>query len=983
MDTLQEVVTLAVEKMQEKRAELERLRTQHIELQIELGKLDVLEQAKLNKLRAVLRDKVICIRKLEPSFLKGVDDFLPFADQIRKRDKEIETGMGKMYLFIKTTPLQTMKTLVFDSKKIVFQMEKDREKKEYDNPFDYIYMETDDPKTPGKKNFDLYVKSLLADVEKHNDYAGIAFGPSGTGKTTMIERVVQHLLLTFKARVAVMQVYPRENIRIHANKVIPPTAGADESIQTGTGPLYESFQLCTVGPNDLTHVYLNDVEMINSIGTQMLEHGRAVYCILEGVRYLKCTSAEEGLTFDEDAFKEFIRNEEPYSALEEFDRALEMQVLTPVKAKINLYNNALLTLRTLLKKRLYVEREYFKGPRTQEQTDDFVLSGGFIPLHWFRYLDVSYSYDILFFKDLVKLQGLKSMYEAIYLEENPTLVKKEENYMFRYFRFSSKEVEDLYFPVEEPVIDGGDYRRQWERKHIQSLDDDKLQFVYLKQHVMEAPQKKKLLPYLAAVKGIAAQVKQARSKLYDPKTEPFRLSKQPYPKDTLPSTFIADVKKFSFQRSTPQNQTSSRCATFYLLEFNTPDGVAKRVRFIDLPGNEDQVMGCIAKEDDHLLCTETLGIRSLLTFVQNFMMVKRLNVEAGAIQSAFFPSTILQKLFNPLLDPNCKVGFLCFAANYAASPNYTPNTFMTLNYVSALIHSSFSCVEGENLKLAKELATKNEIQRLEYEKETSKLYSKPELEVAVKPSGTIADLKVTFKLFEKIPFLIGNNLVKRPERVLCTIHYTMTTLARRFVPQKRIVYRCQFAGTLEFQSKNAYRFVNISTAISFKATHEFDASTKELVPYIPRAERFSVSTLGLASKLLYPVKEKELYDIGLVYRYKGEIIENKNNREIKFDGYKKPVHLPFDFREGDFIVQSFVNEDYFYSFKPTFFDIDFYFYNGRESCGTIVIMAKNGTNFEVPDGEYFNIKTEPYASAAWSDPATETTIFSYFRTTKV
>jgi hypothetical protein len=925
METLQETIDRAVEKMRERKAELERLRKIHTALQIELGQLDVIEKAKLDALRLELQAKVICIRKLEPTFLQGEHDFLPFADRIKKREKEIETGMGKMHLFVKTTPTPTRRTLQIQGETIVFR--KDHEIKKYENPFDYVYGEIDDPKTLGENNFRLYVRNLLADIETHNDYAGIAFGPSGTGKTTMIERVIQYLIRTFNVTIRVMQVYPRENIRIRKDNDIPPTEGANESIRRETGPRYERFDMCAVGPNDLTHVYLNDVEMINSIGNQMLEHGRAVYRILEGVHYLKCTFTDEGLTFDEDAFKAYIRKEEPYSTARGFDEMIETQVLSPVTAKINLYNNALLTLKTLLKKRLYVEREYYRGTRNQDQTDEFVLSGGFIPLHWFQYLMGSYKYDILVFRDLEKLRSLTSTYESIYLDENATLSAKEKDYMFHYFYLLTIEVEDLsYFP--KGTTENGRHMR----------------------------------PYIDAVKRIAAQVKQSKSKLYDPKTEPFRLTNQPYG-DELKPTFIADVKKFSFQRSTPQNQTSSRCATFYLLQFKNEDtGVDKRVTFIDLPGNEDQVMGCTAKEDDHLLCTETLGIRSLLTFVQNFMMVKRLNVEASAIQPLFFPSSILETLFRPLLNPNCKVGFLCFAANYAASPNYTPNTFITLNYVSALMKSSFSCVEGENLKLAKELEEKNEAQRKAYEEETERLYSsKPELEVAVKPSGIVADLDVTFTLSEKIPLLIGPNLLQAAQKVVCTIKYSMNPRnIFYFRKSERIIYTCQFAGYFDFQSVNAYRFINISSSIAFTATEVWNVETNEMRPFRKnKGDVFGTgSFLGSMSVFARPYQTRVIYTC--FDEPSGAYLRNTDGEIIKFQAHKQNISLPMNPLVGERDLKYKLPEKQFVPFKPTFFKIDYFFFFEHGNHGTIIITPKNGINFNVPEGEFFEFKTEPF-----------------------
>lgn len=971
MESLQETIDRAVEKMRERKAELERLRRQHTALQIELGELDAIEKEKLEALRRELEDKVICIRKLEPTFLQGVDNFLPFADHIKKREKEIETGMGKMHFFVKTTPTPTRQTLHIEGKNIIFR--KDHEKKIYENPFDYVYDEIDDPKTPGEKNFTLYVKNLLADIETHNDYAGIAFGPSGTGKTTMIERVIRYLIGTFHLQIGVHQVYPRENIRIRADNEILPTEGAKESIRRGTGPRYERFEMCAVGPNDLTHVYLNDVEMINSIGNQMLEHGRAVYRILQGVNYFKCTSVDEGLTFDEDDFKAYIREEEPYSTAAGFDKMLETQVLTPVIAKINLYNNALLTLKTLLKKRLYVEREYYRGTQDQGQTDDFVLSGGFIPLHWFRYLMGSYEYDITFFDDLEKLRTLTTTYESIYLDQNPSLSIEGIDYMFRYFRFSTEEVEDLYYFPEEPADIGrqkGEIRREQERRYINSLDrsthgtiPERAEKTFrTSEQDIEMYRKGKMRPYIEAVKRIAAQVNQAKSKLYDPKTEPFRLTNQPYGK-TLKSTFIADVKKFSFQRSTPQNQTSSRCATFYLLQFKNDAGVDKRVTFIDLPGNEDQVMGCTAKEDDHLLCTETLGIRSLLTFVQNFMMVKRLNVEASEIQSVFFRSSILENLFRPLLNPNCKVGFLCFAANYAASPNYTPNTFITLNYVSALMKSSFSCVEGENLRLAKELEEKNEAQRNAYEEETKRLFSsKPELEVAVKPSGIVAEMNdVSFTLSEKIPLLIGPNLLSAAQKVVCTIKYSMTPPDNKlFRKSERIIYTCQFAGYFDFQSVNAYRFTNISMSIAFTATEVWNVETHETRSF----RKENGDEFGTGYVFGYIPAYARSYKTRVIYtcyeKKDGLYFKNNYGKRIRFKAPKKNISLPLNYLDGESDPDFNIGESNFIPFKPTFFKIDYFFPLYHNNRGTIIITPTNGINFNVPEGEFFEIKMEPF-----------------------
>jgi hypothetical protein len=261
----------------------------------------------------------------------------------------------------------------------------------------------------------------------------------------------------------------------------------------------------------------------------------------------------------------------------------------------------------------------------------------------------------------------------------------------------------------------------------------------------------------------------------------------------------------------------------------------KTMTLIDLPGNEDQNSVCQSENDNTVLCTETLGIRELLNYVRTLMMVKRLNVAPENLGINYLSETF-REVFEPLMDPMCKVGFLCFSANYAASPNYTPNTLATLNYMSGLATASFSCKKGVNEEVAQRLLAKYDAQRKDDEAEMLKLFppqATPRVPVhtlAAFDSIDVSDFKIP-----KLPLLpppfsgsVNESGIEKGTQVEFQLKYTLKDpKIDRLYRDERFLYIFKCKGILDIYASNAYRFTDVSDASFVRHKYTVDVHSKQ------------------------------------------------------------------------------------------------------------------------------------------------------------
>jgi hypothetical protein len=914
MDELTETVALAVDKMRRMRKRLEDLRQENGALLDEVAKLDLVERARQEEINKRLRPIVDCIRIAQSNYLEGITNFVSHEKDILALREFIETGMGDMHLFLKKSLYSPPVKLDVKGKEIHFAPVA----KPFPNPFTHVYDGLDEKESPGQKNFDLYIRNFKKDLEKHKSYAAIAYGPSGTGKTTMIQRIVKHLFDTHKPSIEVYQLYVRSPIMARMSKDIPFTQGATSEERLADRRVHERFDLCTVGKGDIVKVILNDVEMIQSVGAQMYKLGNNLYYMVLRMIVKKFVSntlanlpvfiesKQNKLFLNEMAVEEMF-DDQKFRRLEGFYETIQDKWIKPLSDMVDLVNNARSTLQKLVAERFQKEAEFFAKTRpTQEEIMYFVESGGFIPLHWMQYMDPNYHDGIQFFSTDILALNLKHI--TIYLVQPSE--EEFEKYAVQYLNFTlpRKVIEDSQLPPSPE-----------NEKRI--ADANTILHTYRSSDTLDR--------YMKAVRAL--QVKFTHHLPYNPETQVFQLGKkQEY---VASERFIDDVQRFSFQRSTPQNQQSSRCATVYTLVIDK-----KTVTFIDLPGNEDQVMGCESTKDDNVLCNETLGIRSLLKYVRDLMMVKRLNVDPKSVELDY-PSKAFHQFFEPLMRVDCKVGLLCFAANYEASPNYNTNTMTTLQYMTGLKEAKFSCVDGGNQEIARKLLAGYKDQSEEEKRLLVELAPKKEDEspkVQLHQQVTDTNLSIPEIIY------VGVSSIPPKQRVIFTLDYTLrNTVNTKSILGENVflVYRLEIECNLVHYNEkslvvlgsirnNKVNFDLIGALNLSKKTREFRAlNSDELVQLI----RSNVSRH----------QDYKLYHPDRYSRY----------ARIKVDSIKQEFDLGDEqHRKIPYNVQGF------YPIKPPTVSIEM----SPLEFTCIFITPIDGVSFKPMDNLYTSMKVQTY-----------------------
>ena len=285
MDRLSRTVEKAVAKMKEKKNELRRLHEVNVRLNAEFAKADAVYAKKMRDLQIKLTPWVDCIRQTEHTFLRDIDpsEYYRKEAEIEKKLLQLQSGLSNMYLFVRAKGgVEPMLHVSEDGSKIIFR------EMSLNNPFDEVFQGVDRIETPGLQNFKRFEPKLIKDIQENEKLFLSFYGPSGTGKTTMMRQVflcvweelvkkvrvdIEHFICNSKVKV--QQLY----VRSHLANPIPLTAGSDMREGTATG-LHELFNLKKVGEDDVVKVYLNNVQMIHSVGCELYKHSRKLYRLL-------------------------------------------------------------------------------------------------------------------------------------------------------------------------------------------------------------------------------------------------------------------------------------------------------------------------------------------------------------------------------------------------------------------------------------------------------------------------------------------------------------------------------------------------------------------------------------------------------------------------------------------------------------------------------------------------------------------------------
>ena len=725
MERLSQTVQKAVAKMKEKKEELRQLQKEHVRLKEEYGKVNAEYVKKMKDLQIKLTSWVDCIRQTEPTFLDRLDPYMYYTEEanIKKKLLQLESGLSNMYLFVRAKDgVEPMLRVSEDGSKIIF------EDMTPNNPFDDVYQGVDRIETPWLENFLAFKPKLIQDIHENKKLFLSFYGPSGTGKTTMMRQVFRCVwdelhnkrfadnTYACNTQVKVQQLY----VRSRMFKSIPDTAGSDMSEVTETG-LHELFNLKKVGETDVVKVYLNNVQMIHSVGCELYKHSRKLYRLLqylipsnidevlihEGNNYvLNKDEIIKALAIDHKIIKERAQLRENVDTWTDY-------VIAPLQEIIQLCNSTRAKLHRLVTERIVIEKDYYDRP-----TDEyFIKTGGFIPLFWIPYANPEEVERISSFRDLKECNTPHENYVHIYLQNESDI--GHDVYM-RYLIH----IRTLF---NEHVL----YLEHWHNPDFE-------------------------VQYYEKIKSICVAVQ--KNPTYDVANQVFKLvgdSRQlSYPSNKTAKDMQDDIHSFSFQRSTPQNQDSSRCATIYTFEYDCysyadPNEKKKEtITLVDLPGNEDQIVGCNTEGEDNILCMETRGIRELLRFIRHMMKIKRLKIPVEVP----YPSSIFKQVFQPMMDSECKVGLLCFAANYDSSPNYPVNMRATLDFVETLTSGEFSCDKMVQKRIVEDMVLEEEAY-LKKERELAEKIPKKEVADKVGEAGAVNDDEDVSDLVSILPLI--------------------------------------------------------------------------------------------------------------------------------------------------------------------------------------------------------------------------------------
>ena len=701
IDELKGPLHRLLKMFQGKKEELAKFRADIAKQERIIGALDKTIKDFIYRRRRAIWNKVLCIRQ------SGHSERLPAGlsiENVLEHERKVQDlyeslaidGLGKMFLFLRTKAGETNAiNFTAEPKKTITLQTPNREKLlEILNPFRQVFKGTDRVgQPPGSANFEQFQEHITADLSKGNGYY-IAYGPSGAGKSTLSMLMLEHLLHT-----------NRGNCTIKCEMLYPTMKAQKLS--------FEKFDWKNPGKEDVTKIFLSEIELIQKVGVSLHQYSRDLYRIVFAhMGFRECNdkvelvdACVEVVNFEYVLNEEFFTSEfsvKKYDELPEhlkrkdvdsFAEALHFKprvntyradIIAHVKQYIDLCNSTRNDLRRRVSERLNYEMTL----PFSDKDSPFFQTGGFIPYFWLMYgTENPVCFNLSFFRDLNQCNYPVYVYDDFYLRRRTGVETYKEAVKLAinpYLGDGSTQKPKLnyaYNMAKWPFLEGSD---------VVAFANKQYRFRYI--------------DLTAAREQIVIPIGTVAGKVIDSENDKFVFDHDPknvYNKPVAVGSNITELlqlaKKCSFQRSTPQNQSSSRCATKYEIVI----GGVKTIVIIDLPGNEEQINDC-GDSNNSQRCVETKGIYQLLRLVRLFIALKRYGLPLDdclrLLHEHGVPHSLLQ-FFEGMFRVNTSVGFLCFAAEYNSSPNYLVNTEITLKYVSGLFEATLECDSNPEKRL--------------------------------------------------------------------------------------------------------------------------------------------------------------------------------------------------------------------------------------------------------------------------------------------
>lgn len=693
IENLKGPLHLLLKMFQGKKEELAKIRADIADQERMIGALDTTIKDFIHRRRLAIWNKVLCIQqsghsKRLPAGL-NIENVLDHEMKVQDLYESLAIdGLGKMFLFLRTKDREKNAIdFTAEPKKTITLETPSREKLlEIPNPFRQVFKRTDHVgRPPGSANFEQFQKHLTADLSKGNGYY-IAYGPSGAGKSTLSMLMLEHLLQT-----------NRGNCTIKCEMLYPTMNAQNLS--------FETFDWKNPGKDDVTKIFLSEIELIQKVGVSLHQYSRDLYRIVFAhMGFRECNAKVElvdacvnVVNFEYVLNKKFFTKEfsvKGYDELPEhlkrkddpFAKALHFEprvvqyrayIIANVRKYIDLCNSTRNDLRRRVSERL----KYEMTLPFSDRDSPFFQTGGFIPYFWLMYgTENPVCFNLSFFRDLTQCNYPVYVYDDFYLRRDTARFQK--------YREAVQLAINPYLgdgSTKKPKLNYAHNMAKWpflEGSEVVAFANKQYHFRY---------------KHLTAVREhIVIPIGTVAGKVIDSENDKFVLVHDPKNVYNNPVAVAGNIpellqlaKKCSFQRSTPQNQSSSRCATKYEIVI----GGVKTIVIIDLPGNEEQINDC-GDSNNSQRCVETKGIYQLLRLVRLFIALKRYGLPldncARLLQDAGIPES-LYTFFQGMFAVNTSVGFLCFAAEYNSSPNYLVNTEITLKYVAGLFEATLDC----------------------------------------------------------------------------------------------------------------------------------------------------------------------------------------------------------------------------------------------------------------------------------------------------
>jgi len=283
IENLKIPVLRLVELFSQKKQELARLRGEVDRQDNDIALLDKDHKGLLEARRDAVWNKVVCVQEsgnagyIPQEWTR--ENVLQYQDQILELyERFAGDGLGRMSLFLRTkdgerdTITLSPQRITLSSQPLLL----------INNPFKFIFEQTDradDP--PGLANFErFWEKQFLQNFETNDTSFYLAYGPSGAGKTTLIEFLLDRLLT----------MSSQSGCTVENKKLYPLVKDGKET--------YRIYAWRPPQPGDVTKIALNDIEMIQKVGVSLHQYSRDLYRLgyrpfCKSRKWIVCVRLEE------------------------------------------------------------------------------------------------------------------------------------------------------------------------------------------------------------------------------------------------------------------------------------------------------------------------------------------------------------------------------------------------------------------------------------------------------------------------------------------------------------------------------------------------------------------------------------------------------------------------------------------------------------------------------------------------------------------